>query len=81
MQVDFDFAKASGEFDRIAPLLRYVAAINPQATKREFIVAAVQAGYNPDTAGIQFAQSRRFSLTFGDCSLDAEGRLVEEVAA
>ncbi|MGL4650230.1 MAG: hypothetical protein ACRC1H_12550 [Caldilineaceae bacterium] len=74
---DFGFAKASGEFDRQAPLLRYVAAINPDATKKAFVEAVVALGYNPDTAAIQFAQSRRESAKCGDFLLQADGSMVE----
>lgn len=78
IQADFDFAEASGEFSRQAPLLRYVAAINPHVTKLQFIEAAVTAGYHKATAAIQFAQSRRCSVEdFGDCRLLPDGRLEE----
>lgn len=74
---DFDFATASGEFARQAPLLRYVAAINPGATKVEFVVAAQAKGYHPATATIQFAQSRRMSASWGDMILQADGSMIE----
>lgn len=78
IQADFAFAKNSGEFSRQAPLLRYVAAINPQLSKHEFVAAAVAAGYHSATASIQFAQSRRCSVEdFGDCQLLPDGRLEE----
>jgi hypothetical protein len=63
IQADFWFAKeCTDDFKHISPLLRYVAAINPDATKKEFIEAAVREGYNPNTASIQFVQSRQFTL-------------------
>lgn len=47
---DIQFAEASGDFTSRAPLLRYVAAINPEATVSEFVAAAEFVGYNPNTA-------------------------------
>ncbi len=66
LQEDFTFAKESGEFSRIAPLLRYVAALNPDATKKEFVSEAVKVGYHPATAAIQFSQSRAFDAAQGE---------------
>ena len=74
---DFAFARDSGEFDRQAPLLRYVAAINVDLTKADFVKAATAAGFNLNTAAIQFAQSRRFSVSLGDVAMLADGSLIE----
>lgn len=74
--IDEDFVFAKEENWRQAPTLRYVAAINPELTKKEFVAAAVRAGYLAATAAIQFAQSRKFSLESGEEYLDKEGRLV-----
>lgn len=60
LAADIQFAEASGEFTSRAPLLRYVAAINPEATVSEFVVAAESAGYNPKTAATCFYASRKF---------------------
>ena len=60
LAADIQFAEASGEFTSRAPLLRYVAAINPEATISEFVVAAETAGYNPNTAATCFYASRKF---------------------
>lgn len=57
---DIRFAEDSGEFTSRAPLLRYVAAINPEATISEFVVAAEAAGYSPKTAATCFYASRKF---------------------
>ena len=74
---DFEFAETSEEFTRQAPRLRYVAAINPGMAKVEFVAAAVKAGYNKDTAAIQFAQSRQVSISCGDVLLQPDGRLTD----
>lgn len=60
LAADIQFAEASGEFTSRAPLLRYVAAINPEATVSEFMAAAESAGYNPKTAATCFYASRKF---------------------
>ena len=60
LAADIRFAEASGEFTSRAPMLRYVAAINPEATISEFVVAAEAAGYNPNTAATCFYASRKF---------------------
>ena len=77
LESDFTFAETSGEFSRQAPLLRYVVAINPTITKKQFVASAVSLGYNPDTAAIQFAQSRRCSVSCGDMLLQADGSLID----
>ena len=76
--IDEDFVFAKEENWRQAPTLRYVAAINPELTKKEFVAAAVRNGYLASTAAIQFAQSRKFSLTFGDVELLPSGILMEK---
>lgn len=57
---DIQFAEASGEFTSRAPMLRYVAAINPEANVSEFVAAAESAGYNPNTAATCFYASHKF---------------------
>ena len=57
---DIQFAEASGGFTSRAPLLRYVAAINPEANVSESVAAAESAGYNPNTAATCFYASRKF---------------------
>lgn len=72
-----EFVSRNGGFK--SPLLRYVAALNPEATVREFIEAAAHFDFNPKTVAIQFAQSRRFDLvTYPEewAEIDKEGRLV-----
>lgn len=57
---DIRFAEQSGEFDSMAPLLRYVVAINPDASRTEFVEAAVACGYKANSAGNRFRESRAF---------------------
>lgn len=44
----------------LCPMLRYVAALNPEATKKEFVEAMIHFEVNPKTAAIQYAASRKF---------------------
>lgn len=55
-----EFKSRNGGF--MAPLLRYVAAINPECSKKEFVAAMTKCGVNPNTAAIQFTASRKFDL-------------------
>lgn len=57
---DIDFARDSGEFVHTAPLLRYVAGINMDADRKDFIAACVARGYNEATAGVCWAAGRKF---------------------
>lgn len=57
---DLKFATESGEFTSNAPLLRYVAAINPEATCTEFVAACVEFGLKANTAANRFRESRKF---------------------
>jgi len=65
------------EFKGVAPMLRYVAAINPQATRQEFIQACAEAGYKANTATNRFHESRSFDRDNYDMIWDKEGRLHE----
>lgn len=67
------------EFKGVAPMLRYVAAINPQATRQEFIQACVAAGYRANTAANRFHESRTFDRDTYGMIWDKEGRLHENV--
>lgn len=64
---DMNFAKENAdEFGyRLCPMLRYVAALNPEATKTEFVEAMIQFGVNTKTAAIQYAASRKFDRENG----------------
>lgn len=62
-----------------SPMLRYVAALNPEATRKEFVATAVEFGFHKTTATIQFEASRNFDLVNNSddwASIDSEGRLV-----
>lgn len=43
----------------IADMLRHVAFCNFATTRKDFVAAAVAAGINPNTARIQFSNSRK----------------------
>jgi len=78
---DFAFADESGEFVNQAQLLRYVAAINIDATRAQFVAAAVVAGYAANSSDRRFRESRHASLALAkDCGENLtwhkDGRLV-----
>ena len=77
---DIKFAEESlgTEFKSVSPILRYVAAINPDATRQEFIAACVAAGYKANTAGNRFHESRTFDVAEYDMVWLPDGRLVEK---
>ena len=82
LKSDFDFAlEDTSEFVSKnggwrAPLLRYVAALNPEATSKEFVAAAIKKGFNAATAYIQFQASRKFDLQNNDrVGMEPDGRL------
>ena len=60
IMLDIRFAEDSGEFGTSAPLLRYVAALNPDATRQQFVDAAESCGYKRNTAANRFRESRKF---------------------
>lgn len=63
---------------RIAPMLRTVAALNPQASRAEFVEACVAAGYEAATATRCFSASRAFDTKHYQMVFNTAGRLVEE---
>lgn len=73
---DIKFAQANmGEFNNsISPMLRYVAAINTDCTRKEFIDACVAAGFKANTAGNRFRESRKETLSIDGGRIDREGR-------
>lgn len=75
IQEDLIFALESGEFKSRAPLLRYVASINPEATRAEFVAAREAAGYRANSATNRFNESRAFDLKNYGGSMDKAGRL------
>ena len=75
LQADFIFA---ADITGQAARLRYVTSINAGVTRKQFIAAAVKAGYNSNTAVIQFTKSRRLWVAdFNDYQLLPDGRLVQ----
>ena len=62
---DFAFARDSGEFANDATLLRYVAAINTDATRAQFVAAAVAEGYAANSSDRRFRESRNADVAFG----------------
>lgn len=78
---DFAFAMEPGdELPSQAAKLRYVAAINEDVTKAEFVAAAVLAGFHAHSANARFLESRKMSRECGS-EFDASGRRVEPLAA
>jgi hypothetical protein len=64
---DFVFAEGQREeLTTMAAVLRYVAALNPEATVKEFIECAVEMGYRANTARNRFNESRAFDAQFND---------------
>ena len=61
---DFAFARDSGEFANDATLLRYVAAINTDATREQFVAAAIAAGYRANSSDRRFRESRHSTVDF-----------------
>lgn len=80
IQADFQFSRE--EFTGLAAQLRYVAALNADLTQAQFVAAAAEAGYNKQTAAIQFRNSRnQWVAHFDDYVLMPDGRLVEKEPA
>lgn len=77
---DIKFAKEwiGTEFNSISQALRYVAAINPQATRKEFIAACVEAGISANTAGNRFHESRTFDVAENEMIWNKDGTLSEK---
>jgi len=62
---------------RLAPTLRTVAAMNPDASQVEFVAAMVSAGVHPNTAAKQFRQARQEQVENGMGQLNKDGTFVE----
>ena len=73
MNLAQDFANCKDDL-RGAPLLRTVAAMNPRCSKKEFVAAAVAAGYHPHSAGARFGESRAIDRKMCGAEFDSEGR-------
>lgn len=65
------------DYRGIAEMLRHVAACNFDTTRKGFVKAAIEAGINPSTASIQFANSRKLSMGCDDGGvLQSDGRII-----
>ena len=53
--------KVESRLEPITHQLRIAAESAPGATRKAFVLAAVEAGYDKNTAGIQFTYSRKLS--------------------
>jgi hypothetical protein len=73
-----EFQRPNGAF-AVTQVIRYVAALNPDVTKKFFVGVMTELGVNPNTAAIQFAASRKETLTLGEHRLLPDGRLEDVV--
>jgi hypothetical protein len=79
---DYQFCMAErGEFVvrggfSLTCLLRTVAALNVEATRRDFLTALGSVGLNENTCRTQFAKSRAISVADGEGALQADGSIV-----
>lgn len=86
LAADFAFAEAdenSADLRNEAQILRYVAAINPEATREQFVAAAVAAGYAANSSANRFRESRACSMEMDAAyyDLQKDGRMVEKSVA
>ena len=87
LQRDISFARNCNEFVlnkggkigsfQTCPMMRYVATLNPRATRAAFVSAMVDFGYNAATAKTQFMASRKFDLINYGGSVDKDGRYTQ----
>ena len=76
---DYQFALDSGEFSgSMTKALRYTAALNPQASRHEFVAALGEMGVHPGTATKQFALSRKFDAENYGAQFDKDGRALND---
>jgi hypothetical protein len=74
---DIRFAEESPEeLKNAAQVLRYVAAINPLATRQQFVEACVSCGYRANSSANRFRESRAFDCSSYGYTTDADGRLI-----
>ena len=73
---DISFAKASGEFNNAADLLRYVASLNPSATREQVTAACVEAGFKANSCANRFRESRAFDAVAFGYVLNKDGSLL-----
>ena len=65
-----------GELPTAADILRYAAALNPEATRKEFVEAAVACGYPPNSSANRFRESRNFDVKEYGYLLAKDGSLI-----
>lgn len=75
---DIVFSKGSDEFKTDASLLRTVAALNPKASRKEFVEACVAEGYRANSSQNRFNESRLFDRTNNGATFDADGRATND---
>jgi hypothetical protein len=74
---DIKFAEEdSDELPTAADILRYAAALNPEATRKEFVEAAVACGYPPNSSANRFRESRNFDVKEYGYLLAKDGSLI-----
>lgn len=76
LTADISFAKTSGEFNTAADLLRYVASLNPSATREQFVKACSEAGYRENSCANRFRESRAFDVVAFGYVLNKDGSLL-----
>lgn len=60
-------------------IMRTAIALNPELSRVQIVEALTSVGMNASTIAIQFAKSRKESLSLGDVTLAVDGSLVEVV--
>jgi hypothetical protein len=74
---DIRFAEESSEeLKNATQVLRYVAAVNPQATRQEFVAACVACGYRANSSANRFRESRAVDCASYAYTTHADGRLI-----
>lgn len=75
---DIRFFRDSGEYNTDAAMLRTVAALNPQASRREFVAACEAEGFRGNTTANRFNESRKFDRENYGAEFDRDGRAINE---
>ncbi len=83
LAADFAFALGckgpGGEFSNDAQVLRYVASLNQEASRGEFVAAAVVAGFKANSSANRFRESRKFDSENYGTSYNSDGREIPGV--
>lgn len=73
---DLEFALDHEEFEgSMTKAMRYVAALNPKATRKMFADALAARGLNRSTAVKQFGQSRDHDAKYYGAKVEADGHI------